>query len=427
MNRNFHWYAVSTILSDPALFGTERNADLYKDEAYKIAYFSQFIDDYNLYVPFLVSDSDIPAEAEFFRTSDGFINPVTTGFNSLPPDDLLNLMNPRDYYKKVVIPFHFMPNYSLADITRHPSETKDADATTYSVKPLDLTAPAAAGTVLGGLMEKAKAAYKNSTADTTARNKAVVLIGMLLHIFADTYAHEHFNGFRSDHNYVDVKQVRHYEGDLSQFDHNTKLGRVWSSVKTWSTEAAVPKVGHGMAGHEPDYNNGICDYYFTRRGGNTPEVRLHNGYNISLDCAFQIYNYLRECLKLPTVLRNSDEWTRLSAELSHGFLMDYQIGDTDSKQKERWHRIARIRDLNLDYNKGFIFAKMKDDKGNENPSLSWRQFFTATFASSSDLAKFPVTINNPDFWYFNFFAYSIRNAVNGSRSAAPSVETYLAS
>jgi hypothetical protein len=425
MNKNFHWYAVKTILADPDLFGTEQNQDRDSDEAYKIAYFSQFVDDYNLYVPFIIDDSDVPPEGIYLKTKEGYINPVTTGFNLYPPDDMLNFFNIRDYYKKVVIPFHFIPKYNFNELQNCPDEIKDFDITTYTVKRLELTAENAERTVLGGLMKDAKTAYIGSAAGTPKRDKAVVLIGILLHIFADTYAHEHFNGFRSDYNYVDVKEIKHYLGDLSQTDNVTRTARIISSVKTTITETAAPKIGHGMAGSEPDYNNATMYYNFTRRGTLTPVTLPHDGYNLALDCAFEIYNYLRRCKGLPSVIADSPQWRRLSSELSFGFLMDSQIGDSETGQKNRWHQIPRLRNLNYDYDMGFLFSKMTDQSGNENPSLSWRQFFTATLARFTDAAKLPVKMNNSDFWYYNYFARLIRNAVNGTNFIGPDLSTYL--
>jgi hypothetical protein len=427
MNKNFHWYAVKTILSDPDLFGIEEAADRYSDEAYKIAYFSQFVDDYNLYVPFIIDDSDIPPEGMYLGTKEGYINPVTTGFNICPPDDLLSIFNINSYYKKVVIPFHFIPKYSFSELLNCPDEIKDSDITTYSVKHLDLSAENADKTLLGGLMEQAKAAYIASSPATVQRDKAVVLIGMLLHIFADTYAHEHFNGFHSDRNYVDVKEVKHYTGDLEQADNLSNKVKFIRSVKTSITETVAPKIGHGMAGAEPDYNNATMYYNFTKRGTGTPVILYHDGYNLSLDCAFGIYNYLRRCRGLSSVRVDSPQWQRLSAELSFGFLMDSQIGDSDIDQKNRWHQIPRLKNLNFDYDMGFIFGKMTEPNGGGSPGISWRQFFTVTFARFTDIAKLPVKMNNNDFWYFNYFAKMIRNAVNDTGFIGPNVSTYLSS
>jgi hypothetical protein len=425
MNKNFHWYAVKTILSDPDLFGTTEDADRYSDEAYKIAYFSQFTDDYNIYVPFSVCDSDIPPEGNSLRDGNNNINPVTTGFNTWPPDLFLSASDFRSYHRKTVIPFHFIPDYGLNSITAMRNETREMDVTTYSVKHLDLTSENYDRTLLGNMMKKAREAYIKSKPKTPQRDKAAVLIGVLLHIFADTYAHEHFNGFNSNWNYVDVKAVRHFIGDTDNTDNRNTMAKTASSVKTYFYETILPKTGHAMAKCEPDYNNGLMTYYFTMRNANAAVIIPRNNYSTSLECAYQIYNFLRECRGLPWVERDSAEWDRLSSELSFGFLMDFQTKECD--QKSRWKQIARLADVNLDYDMGFLFGKMTDDKGNPDPGLSWRQFFTITVSGFGDILKFPIKMNNPDFWYFNIFAKMIRNAVNETQSTLPTLEAYLAS
>jgi len=180
MEKDFHYHII---------YSLARCTGFEREEAWIIAYSSQFVDDNNE-GPFLVDGGEVLFPKKLVLEG-GAYHPIMT--QSLSPKSL-------DFYvqKYVYMPFHFIPGDARVTIKgkRNP----------YSVEPNSTRA-----------RRLLKAALK--TGDPYA-------IGIALHTYADTWSHQNFTAFREDWNSV----------------------YPWYNV----FKSYVPNIGHAEAGHAPD-------------------------------------------------------------------------------------------------------------------------------------------------------------------------------
>lgn len=172
---NFHYFSVKTLCIE---------AGFSEDDAQCIAAYSQFVDDYDVWINYnfkIVPDfAKSLTKKRYFETYDFYT--VTTGFVTLP--DMGRLLRSK-YQRQIVVPFHLIPMKKLNEISSEYSPH-------YRTAPADLTGTS----LIKNLLFDAKDKY--------IKNKEkcnLIRIGLLLHIFADTYAHQMFSGLHSWENY----------------------------------------------------------------------------------------------------------------------------------------------------------------------------------------------------------------------------------
>ena len=120
-----------------------------------------------------------------------------------------------------------------------------------------------------------------------ARNRGPEAVGLAMHVLADTWAHQHFAGTLSlvinNTNGGFFELVCDAKGDLQErkisFGHNPAAqddlehGRYVSSIYQQS-ESSIMNLGHGRAGHLPDYS--FARYRYLPAWGNYEEVLKDN-------------------------------------------------------------------------------------------------------------------------------------------------------
>jgi hypothetical protein len=221
MDFAFHYHAVKTIA---------RKAGFNEPDAQQIAYFSQFVDDYNIYNH---RDIKFPTDGKYdedrydFISDIGGLNPVTTGFWSW--DDYVTLMTD-DTRKFTVSPFHFIPAI--------PNPDGQTAATTSPAKIGDES-------VISNLLDKAKTDYLNTRAGDSGITpaRALMEIGMYLHTFADTYAHQNFSGFNDECNRWEVLSVTSHAFNKDIEDETDTAAKMLSD-KTISLSDTVKSVDY---------------------------------------------------------------------------------------------------------------------------------------------------------------------------------------
>ncbi|MDR0933863.1 MAG: hypothetical protein LBM56_02070, partial [Burkholderiaceae bacterium] len=167
MDINFHYFAIKSL----AVY-----AGFSPEDAQTVAEYSQFVDDYNR--TGTVQFEEIPEFARHLAKKNGtswHLYCVTTGFSNFM--DMAGLIRP-SHQRHICIPFHFSPP--------QPLNAPVADDTLWRTEPETLQKP----TLLRGLLEQAESRYRQNPA---ARENLIGL-AILLHIFADTYAHQQFSG-----------------------------------------------------------------------------------------------------------------------------------------------------------------------------------------------------------------------------------------
>ncbi|MDR0339249.1 MAG: hypothetical protein LBH65_03110, partial [Desulfovibrio sp.] len=286
MNINFHYFAVKTIAS---FVGVP------EPQAQSLALYSQYVDDYDLYAPFTIAD--VPAYAQHLarKHTNGknwTFYPITTGFNRW--DTMLRLLLVSNQ-RAITIPFHFItaqPLKSYPDTTsRELYRTQAASLEKASL--------------IQAMLFAAKCEYLRAP---DACN--LMRIGILIHIFADTYAHQHFSGFHGWENDSRVTKAidTHYKKDLT------------SKFKKWPCDK-LPALGHTNVWHTPDET--YLEFEIQQKL-NKSDKGHHLNLNRSntqvfAEAANQIGLFLTDCFRLPQ--KNDKEWNKFISRLRNGFFI----------------------------------------------------------------------------------------------------------
>ncbi|MDR0919146.1 MAG: hypothetical protein LBM93_07845 [Oscillospiraceae bacterium] len=266
MNIDFHYYAVKTIALASGFS---------EEDAQTIATFSEYVDDYNPgdvgrynTIPQEIIDKQnsklilteeekreyitaklmreynakhgtykMPSKQKVdkYFEENGSIVPnfrrISTGFS-------LSECAKEFCQKTSVAPFHFIAHDSEAANTKEGRFTK----------------PAIIGddSLISKYLENAKKEYLSS--NSTTKKRALMHIGMLLHIFADTYAHAEFSGFNEDCNIAEVSDVK-YTKDGSEVPTTDKyiVDYIMQQSGVYGVTKRISAAGHQMVGHLPDY------------------------------------------------------------------------------------------------------------------------------------------------------------------------------
>ncbi len=297
MDINFHYAAIKAIAHhagfDPA-------------ESELVAYASQFVDDANEYKA-LNLDKDPGVDGIRF---DGVeFDPICTAHKDL---DYANAVFDRRARLVVYACFHFIPSFSDSTPAKGRQVGKDGDfGRNLVVEALD--------TLKGG--EKKK------------RVRDLIRLGIALHSYADTWAHQGFSGFWD-----------HENNDISNLKIRTEQGK-WESVNLVSSfvSYAAPDIGHGEAGSLPDRTDVSwqCEpYKTTKHRSNTVQflaaarkiLQLLSGYAQGAQPWSKIENKLKRCFAKPVAnakeLRRNNIWKRVFPHIKFNY------------NSERWFNLA---------------------------------------------------------------------------------------
>jgi len=216
MEKDFHYYLIYALAKVTDTPGPAA-----------VAYSSQFMDDNNE-GQFSVDGTTVSFPQKL-KANGGYYYPIMT--QSLSPKSL-------DPYvqKYVYAPFHFLPGDNTAVIQGRKN-------------PLSTTAHS----------KNAKAILSKAI-----DSENPYLIGIVLHTFADTWAHQNFSGLREE----------------------------WNAVYPWYNifKSIVPNIGHAEAGHVPDIiSESWTDFRFgTKKIDNRPRA---------LEAVKEIYSALQKKFK----------------------------------------------------------------------------------------------------------------------------------
>lgn len=361
---NFHYFVVKA-LAIKAGFNDE--------EAQRIASYSQFIDDYDQWKSYYFKN--IP---EFMHGSrlismekDGHyaLTPVTTGFEGLI--DMAGLML-NSQQSDIVCPFHFITHHSLRDL-----RSIDAPREMYVTRPAEVD-----GTGLISLMlQEARWDYLNEdpTKPTQTRWNLLMKIGMLLHIFADTYAHQSFSGFQGAENFCYLESVY-------------VAGTHESIIDAESPDLVyyLPSIGHANAGHAPDISYAV---FKIKRPMNEAEcasgkytnVYQRSNYSEFFTCGQKIFSYLYQLAhggKKP----NAAEIKTTEFALHVGL----KVAGTMAEMAEGWKEIVPA-----------TYKYAKEDQWQNLLNKGDYSFYSYYFDSAHD-----------DFFLYNLYARQIHDIVH---------------
>jgi hypothetical protein len=377
MDINYHYFAIKAI----AVY-----AGFDEEKAQKLASFSQFVDDFDTYRYLILKE--IPDYASHLAIRIGnlgwLFNPVTTGFNSF--FDYLRLAVPANQ-RKILIPFHF--------ITEKPLTVTPKSRLDYRVKPVKMEE----ASLLQGMLVEASELYQAAQNDEN-----LIRIGILLHIFADTYAHQRFSGFWDWENHAYLKNV---------VDNSN--GKNITQSYSPDNYYYVPSIGHPNVNTAPDDSNitfKILQKKLKDESYPYQDIYERDNTEVFLVASREILNYLRECQELENI--DDESWDSLECKLRKGL-------QTSEKNYEKLvtHWSGIFTEIPFKYNKDDLYITnfvVLDE--NKFPAANQIVIGETDELKSYQDWDYSIEMNleydkvYDDFFYFNVIADSIRKKVD---------------
>ena len=369
MDISFHYFAVKSVA---------RAAGYDEEKAQRIASFSQFIDDYNWYSYFRAGNIPEYIKADeldiVYSKTLNILNPVTTGFYDWV--DMATLILPRPQ-KYTVSAFHFIPQdaQSIAE-----NDNRAVPATLND------------GSYISSMLQDLKNDINNNAVN---ESDALMRMGMLLHTFADTYAHQLFTGYADAVNSVELISAT----DNITGEDATKKYHFW--IEEWLTKLeeifkiTPPTIGHMAIAHVPDLSHLSFEMEYRRADGT---VHRHSRSNTStfVNTCQQLYNYMRDILgsSIPADM----EWEELAEKLADGFLIDaseeLKKGEADAVEVLVTHWKNIFTNYNFSYNSEEIKASFILAESNDSCTVT---------IEGEELELFGKEYSD-DFYKFNYYA-----------------------
>lgn len=366
MDITFHYFAIKTL----AL-----KAGFDEAEAQRIATYSEYIDEFDWItyldcknLPEYIKDSfDHDLYLPSITTLNMNFNPAMTGFIGIIDMAFLALERTQKF---TVSPFHFIPP-SIAQIAK---DTRTVPAIVGD------------GSLISDVMIDARNALLHSPDE---RNILLMRLGMVLHTFADTYAHQLFSGYDSWVNDVKVVSVTDNitNADLTR-QVNAMIEQDAERAERYRAESnasILPCIGHMWAGHTPDLTNVSFEMSYkssNRRGYDRTYVRSNT--ETFVTASRHILNFLLSCREQDTIPER--EWAPFAERLAAAFLFQFPEKNTETVLAAHWHGI--FDQYNYDYSKDNVE----------------RSFYPAN-AAENETANSPLGTNYTDeFYRYNFLA-----------------------
>lgn len=376
MDISFHFFAVKTMAM---VAGYEESI------ANSIANYSQFIDDFNWYR--YCNVSSIPDYVTNDKTLDlvitnnifmKIINPATTGFYDIV--DLASLVLPRSQ-KFTVAPFHFIP--------QNATKVRQNDYRTYPAVWGD-------GSYISKMLEDAV----NDLLNCKDRNEYKYIymhLGMLLHTFADTYAHQKFTGYNTWENKVKLTKVQNNITGRDETEiYRSKIMEWLNTLGRIVPDFAAMSIGHMLIKHVPDLTHLTfsMEYRETQSGRNVVYTRSNT--EVFTDLCRGMINILRRGLRKGEM--TDSEWNRIRPSFVNAFLVDISSLNGEGEQcavlKRHWGRV-----FGYEYSYSSELIKKTFEKSSANSlekaetisvEIEGKEVDAVTFVPSDDFYRYNV-------------------------------------
>lgn len=399
MDINFHYFAVKACAAV---------AGFAEPQAQQIAAYSQFVDDYDLY-KYIAIREEPPAYARNMATNlyVGYsFNPATTGFNGLI--DKIRLARPADQ-KWIVKPFHF--------ITMGAKMSPD----TVANRSLLRTTPAEVGdnSLISKLLKDARDCYHNGELPEFERvadrqKISLMRIGMLLHIFADTFSHQNYSGYWGWENH---SKLLYCENNINNAE----------TTKDYKPETffRLASIGHCNTNVAPDDSN--VTFRMEMKSSENDDYTIHYGRSNTtefLTAIFRIVNFLRSCLGKEEIGQDSELWMQDYLPKFRAGLLTAEKGE--DKLAAHWKQC--FPNVEFHYSTREMIRSLLPDRANNMQTLemdfeqSYEEYSEIKFtpnehslAESMDANSLIFDAVTEDFFLYNALADRIRVAVNGEK------------
>ena len=416
MRVNYHYYTIKTL----AYY-----AGFDDKTAQFIAYFSQYIDEFIMRRPFIV-DKEPP---DFFFKSRLTIKLSKDKWIFLPCPTGINVFNSgsHGYQLYTIMPFHFIMPVAFNKLP------ESGDRSRYRC----VGANQGDSLLINHLMQKAVA--KANVQDLPS----LMPLSMLLHTYADSYAHNGFSGFHGWENESFIAKLEHIHlgGEANFFSGKPQnlvkkiiFGKLTDDHTMGLAEKAyyctLPSIGHANVDHAPD----LCErkvilYVKESVNGKMKPFIERNSSESFADCSRSILNIL--CKVKGNPAPNDEEWKKLQEKLSQAQDIDKQ-GDNRANRK-KWSQV--FPEISFNYRKDeFINIKLKGLKYRNDRELM--DMLEVSNKSLSDIysekgdrarASFPMVARDISdlFFTFNELAYKHVYSTTGEFASLGSFEQLL--
>ncbi len=266
MNKDFHYYAT---------YVAAMTAGFRYQDAQKIAYAAQYVDDSSIS---MINTAYLPG-----------LSPVPTAqqLSELIYDDIWWSETKLINAARVWVPFHMLPgNYGAnSDIQVYNGTRSSSDST---------------GTYKWYFDDESNEEFKllcqkdsllvsemiNDTINHTGEDYILHLIGLRMHVMADTWAHCNFAGIPAWFINETEKEVTNMDtGDLIKIDERSPDALAFNSYSY---------LGHGRMGHLPDYPYLHYSYHSQWKGQKVPIIK--NNSTLFLDAFRQMVTAMRRII-----------------------------------------------------------------------------------------------------------------------------------
>lgn len=317
MNKDFHYegtYAAAVL------------ADFSPEDAAIIAWAAQTVDEctkenINKYYPLYNKWTPV-------YTCQSFLESVEDEASSiLSNEDSSTLQKIRSIW----MPFHFLPGnldnhitYKDDTILKDDRDIRDFLCMCETASPL-----------VDDMINKSIVIFRNI--DMTEQKMYLIKLGILMHVLADTWAHQHFTGTPS-YMINDVKNITVTTPIPIPEDFSTK------TTPVGVTNYSVCYLGHGRAGHYPDYGCMTFQYepkWLSTASQNTiTRLNVDDFNNAFLEMYYALYCHQHGgSYSIETALSLSKDWNISIREI---------LSTNKADQSEEWRE--KLTDF-VDYNK----------------------------------------------------------------------------
>lgn len=300
MQKDFHFYCIG-VLSKAAGFKSE--------DALTIAYASQYVDN--------------STESEPIQFDSHIFDPVRTAHYGLRAYDW-------SVQKRIFIPFHFLPSNPIISTTN-----------TYITEPNSNFARS----------------IINEAINENNGTMRLYRIGIALHTFADTWAHQGFSGREHEENNVEKIQL---------FKGNSWKRLLWENFYL----DLLPQIGHAEAGYHPDQPFQIWKY----KRIVTKKTVKRNNLNEFFNAAETIYTILHDIEK-PA----SDEiipWDVIKRDIYN--LLKSKESDVN-KRCDKWRKKFQYLFKSHDFNYNKLTWRNKAVKPKGKATTDWDDYEPSYF------------------------------------------------
>ncbi len=333
MDVGFHYY-VTKVIAEKAGFTPE--------EAQIIAYACQYVDDANANAPIIIHE--LPHdECHPERLINKFcLNPSCTAHGGIE-----HILDAFDLTRKqILFPFHFLP------------EGARPGKKTYNYQ----TVPAS--TIATDLVSTAMGQVNTSGADSKLRQRALIKLGIALHSYEDTFAHQRFSARNS--------KVDNFATDIRDAATNKPI----ELFETKGQSFFGLTIGHGLIVRYADNFDTNITYVDGR--GQLVHICNHDRF---MQAAQSVFDLLKASNPASACV-----WDDVSSRFS-GLFHDKLEPEYSKRNRKYWEKkfSTHFPEIQYDYDAhawskaALVYATSTEYKFGGEPGLKWIRFHKAAY------------------------------------------------